>query len=126
MVKYLSLLVCFLVCFTVKAQILPSETDSLKNRAIIVLPSVTLSQLDDLKTEFAKYSQIQKAVFIYGNHNCLLIDLANVANPSFISYSDLIKIMCLTVSHNQIFIKDWKAYDEIYKRSFDDTSFSVK
>lgn len=126
MIKHLLSVLLFVVCFISNAQLSPSESDSLKSRAVLVLPKVTISQLNNIKTEFAKYPQIQKAVFIYNNHNCLLIDFDNGVNPNFKLYSELIKMICGYVMRNEIFIKDSNAYNEIYKRGFDDSSFVLK
>lgn len=113
---------CCLFVFSKAQQI--QSTDAIQNKAVIVLPSVSKAQLELLKTEFAKFKQIKKAVFVYKVHNCLLLEI----NPSneIIFYSDLMKIISQHVALKDIILKESKAYDEIYSNDFEGNAFILK
>ena len=124
--RSLILFIFLLIGFSAKSQSF-TENDSLISKVVIVLPNVTSAQLNSVKTEFAKYAQIQKAVFVYGNHNCLLVDLnMNLNTPSFIYYRELIKIMCASINPADIKIKTPVAYSEISNAVNDSKSTVIK
>jgi hypothetical protein len=127
--KRLLLIFFTISCFALKSQtggVL--ESDPLNGYVVLVLPTATVQQLNNLKLEFAKHPQIQSATYVYQGHNCLLIALADVMNPDFIYYRDLVKIVVGYggINRQDILIKEPKAYTEITTGGIDSTSFTVK
>lgn len=124
--KNLLLLFSLFVFFVSRSQVAPVETDPLGAHAVFYIPTATDAQLTNLKTEFAKYSQIQSAVYAYGNHKCLIISFADVATPDFTYYYQLIKVMSPYIDSKDIKIKTPDAYAHIAKLGIDLSSFTVK
>ena len=114
MIRFFTLLTFVFLCSTVKSQDAIKVTDPIPDqKAIFVIPSITTQQLQSLKTEFAKHSGIKQAVYIYENHNCLLVNTEN--NAAFNLYSDLMKIIqaATGMTEQHIAIKTSAAYDLI-------------
>src|SRR5258708_5623079 len=124
--RYLILFIFLGVLFTAKSQEAIPESDPLQTQAILVFPAPTSAQLNSLKIEFAKYPQILSAVYVFQNHNCLLINLAN-SNTNFTYYRELIKTMSSIINYTDIKIKTPSAYTVISNDVGDvNTSFVVK
>ena len=123
------LLIIFLsgLSFLSKAQVAcPTEKDSLQGQIVFVLKGATTTQLNTIKTEFAKYPQITKATYVYTSINYLLVDLnMNLNNPSFTYYYQLIKVMCAALPIDKILIKTPSSYIDIVTK-IDDSSFILK
>jgi hypothetical protein len=84
-----------------------------QQKAIIVIPGISTQQLQSLKTEFAKYSEIKQAVYVYQDHNCLLVNLEENGTLKF--YSDLLKIIqtATGLTEQQVAIKTSAIYDKL-------------
>ncbi|MBL7895185.1 MAG: hypothetical protein JNK50_07845 [Bacteroidia bacterium] len=103
------------------------ETDKLESRAVLYIPTADNNKLTLIKNEFAKYPQIQSAVYYYQNHNALLIEFADVLNPIFITYSDIIKLISHGVPSEEVWIKTPSAFDEILSsEELNPTKFILK
>jgi hypothetical protein len=124
--KYLIFFIFLGLGFASRSQVHIPETDALTSKVILVLPGVSTTQLAAVKTEFLKYSQIQKATFVYKDHNCLIIDLnMNSNNLVFTTYANIIKIMSVAIPEDKILIKNPIAYSQI-NDDIDSTSYTVK
>jgi hypothetical protein len=106
------------------------QTDPIpQQKAILVIPGVTSTQLEAIKIEFAKYSQIKQSVYIFDAHNCLLVNLEE--NEVIRSYSDLMKIIqvATSITEKQIDIKTSAAFTELMPKNLtheSSTYFIVK
>lgn len=87
------------------------------------MPNVTKAQLENLTIELEKHKQITKAVFVYKDHNCLLVDLktANV-NSQFQYFYDLVKVIGISCGQDNLALKDEEAYQEIMDSGIDGNS----
>jgi len=90
-----------------------SENDSLPSRFILILPTADNSKLTLIKNEFAKYPQIQSAVFVYKNHNALLIEMADMVNTRLVYYREIMKVVTHGVKYEEILIKHPSAYEQV-------------
>lgn len=126
--NYLFILIClFALSGFAQTNQDPKETDTLGSRVVFYIPTADNDKLTLIKNQLSKYSQIQSAVFIYQNHNTLLIDLADVIHPTFLTYADLIKLLAHGITSDEIFIKTPAAYDEIIgSKGLDSTTFILK
>lgn len=91
-----------------------STTDAIVDKVVLYIPAAGKAQLDNLAVEFEKYSQIKKAYFVAGQHNCLLIDMKPDNNLHF--YGDIMKIVSLQIPLPDMILKTPLAYDEIYSK----------
>ncbi|MBN8694102.1 MAG: hypothetical protein J0L69_12980 [Bacteroidetes bacterium] len=127
--RYFYLVVVCLLTFTGISQSNQDfkETDKLESRAVLYIPTADNDKLALIKNEFAKYPQIQSAVYFYHNHNALLIEFADVVNPMFFTYSDIIKLIAHGIPSEEVWIKTPAAYDEILSnQELDTTKFILK
>jgi len=128
MIKKFTFLVFIILAFSVRSQTEIKITDPIpQNKAILVIPGITAQQLQSIKTEFAKYDEIVQSVYVYQNHNALLVTFSTTANIKF--YSDLVKIIqgATTLSESDIKIKTSEAFKQIMPDGDDPNShFIVK
>lgn len=89
-----------------------SSSDRIQEKVILYLPTATKAQLDNLADEFTKHKQIKKAVYVPGEHKCLLIDVK--PDNEIIFYSDIMKIVCSQIPLKDMVLKTPSAYNEIY------------
>jgi hypothetical protein len=96
-------------------------------KAVVVMPNVTKAQLENLTIELEKHKQITKAVFVYKDHNCLLVDLktANV-NSEFQYFYDLVKVIGISCGQDNLALKDEEAYQEIMDSGIDGETVIIK
>lgn len=116
----------FGLSFSAKTQTNPNSR--IETKAVIVMPDITKAQLESLTVELEKHKQITKAVFVYKDHNCLLVDLksANV-NSEFQYFYDLVKVIGSTCGGNEnLVLKDEEAYQEIMDSGIDGESVTIK
>jgi hypothetical protein len=101
-------------------------SDALQEKAVLVIPNISNAQLDELKAGFENYWQVEKAVYVYKNHNCLLIDFKNNSDLKF--YTDLLKIIkvCSSINTDTILIKTPLAYLEILGKDDGDNIVDIK
>ena len=113
--RYIILICMSVFVMKAKAQAYPDiqETDSLPNRIIFYLPTADNDKLNLIKNEFIKYPQIQSAVYYYGTHNALLIELADAVNPKFFTYADIMKQIAYGIDYSDIKIKTPAVFDVI-------------
>lgn len=90
-----------------------SENDSLPTRFILILPTADNTKLTAVKNAIQDNQQVQSAVFVYKNHNALLIELAEVVNPKLVYYREIKKIVAHGFKYEEILIKDPSAFDQI-------------
>ena len=127
--RYFYLAIIWLVAFAGLAQTNQDykETDKLESRVVLYMPTADNNKLTLIKNEFLKYPQIQSAVYFYQNHNALLIEFADVVNPTFTTYSDIIKLIAHGIPSEEVLIKTPFAYDEIISSQvIDSTKFILK
>ncbi|HWY12689.1 MAG TPA: hypothetical protein VN026_15255 [Bacteroidia bacterium] len=101
-------------------------TDIMEGKAIVVMPGITKSQLDSLTAAFGKYQEITSAIYVYRNHNCLLVTLG--ANGILTHYTDLLKIIQVATNITSLerSLKSPLAYDEIIGKNDDNSNVIVK
>lgn len=121
------LFILFFSCFVSRSQTI-LESDSLKSQAVFYVPEISVTQLNNIKAEFANYPEIQKAIYVYQTHNCIVVDIsAEVAHPRLVFYRDLMKIVVGFVGRDNVFIKTPAAYAEIMGSAANDLSnFTLK
>jgi hypothetical protein len=130
MIRLFSILVLIFLNLSLWSQDAIRGTDPVQQqKAIIVIPSITTQQLESIKTEFASVSQITQAVYVYKNHNCLLVNLGNDGDIKF--YGDLLKLIIKAtgLTEQDMSIKTPEAYSEIVPMDLGDespTNFIVK
>ncbi len=112
--------------FIAKTQINPITP--IETKAVIVMPDITKAQLENLTVELEKHKQITKAVYVYKDHNCLLVDLKAVnVNSEFQYFYDLVKVIGITCGGNEnLVIKDEEAYQEIMDSGIDGEAVTIK
>lgn len=118
MTKLFTFLAFVFLSFIAKSQDAIRITDPIpQQKAILVIPGITAEQLQSLKTEFIKYSEITQAVYVYKDHNCLLVNITTSNTIKF--YSDLIKIIqgATGLTEKDMAIKTSAAYDTILPSS---------
>ncbi|MGZ3883748.1 MAG: hypothetical protein ACXVP0_03080 [Bacteroidia bacterium] len=104
------------------AAILPK--DSIGANVVLYVPAANTSQISSLQAEFAKYPQIQGAVYV-STHKCILIEMADVIKPDFYTYGQLTKVIAQYINYSDIKIKTPTAYAEI-KGSLDSSGITIK
>jgi hypothetical protein len=102
-----------------------SSKDKISGRAVIGFPGITLNQLNLVKDEFAKHSQVISAKFIFENHNCMLI-IFDSNLKQFTVYDELLKTISVIYDVNKCYVKPDMAYDEISNHYQKGTEFIVK
>ena len=96
-------------------------------KAVVVMPNVTKAQLENLTVELEKHKQITKAVFVYKDHNCLLVELkAARVNSEFQYFYDLVKVIGISCGQDNLALKDEEAYQEIMDSGIDGESVTIK
>ncbi|MCE3259771.1 MAG: hypothetical protein K0S12_1412 [Bacteroidetes bacterium] len=80
------------------------------DKAVIGFPSLTTNQLNLIKAEFLKHSQIQQATYVFGTYNCMLIKL-DVQGETFKKFYDLLKPLSEFYDINQCYIKPYSIYE---------------
>ncbi|MBP7808178.1 MAG: hypothetical protein KA163_02685 [Bacteroidia bacterium] len=126
MQKSLILMLFLSLSFIAKTQINPITP--IETKAVIVMPDITKAQLENLTVELEKHKQITKAVYVYKDHNCLLVDLKAVnVNSEFQYFYDLVKVIGITCGGNEnLVIKDEEAYQEIMDSGIDGEAVTIK
>lgn len=113
-------------CFKLNAQEI-SENDSLPSRFILILPTADNTKLTAVKNALQDNQQVLSAVFVYKNHNALLVELADVVNPKLIYYREIMKLVAHGFKYEEILIKDPSAFDQIKSDvEANSTTFIVK
>lgn len=103
----------------------PSLQDKITHKTVIGFPGVTTEQLNLIKTEFSKYSQILSAKFIFDNHNCMLITF-NPMGTQFTVYSEVLKTIYGYYDVSKCYIKRIEAFDYIENHHAAGSEFIVK
>lgn len=99
---------------TTKAQ---SETDTIPVRAILYMPGITATQLNNIKITITELAEVTDALFISGGHDCLILDIDATLGNDINYYSDLIKRFTPNYSVVNLRIKDPLAFNEIFTNS---------
>lgn len=103
------------------------ETDSLPSRVVFYLPTADSEKLNLIKTEFAKFPQIENAVYVFGTHHALLIQFAAVPSPKFYTYADVKKQIAHGIAHDEIYMKTPTVYEGILNGNTEgSTTFILK
>jgi hypothetical protein len=84
--------------------------DNITDKAVIGFPSITTEQLNQIKTEFALYSQIIEAKYVYGTYKCILIKL-DTQSSTFKTFYDLLKRISPYYDINKCYLKPYDVYD---------------
>jgi len=98
--------------------------DKIEDKVIIGFPSVNPEQLNQISTEFAKYSQIATAKFIAGNHNCMLITFTEGNN--FTVYAEMLKVISQIYNVERCYFKPKTVFAEILNSVKEGSEFVVK
>lgn len=99
--------------------------DKIANKAVILFPEITLTQLNNLKPIFLKYDQIASAKYVFGNCNCMLLTFKNQVNE-FTVYDEFLKIIIPVYDTKNCLFKSKESFTEIETNSPQNTIFNIK
>ncbi len=110
-------LLCLFLIFATSALNLaysqvPKLEDKIASTIVIGFPNITNQQLSNIKTEFLTKSQVVSAVFVYSNHNVMLVNIDTQQNE-FKQYYDLLKIISPFYDTDKCYFKPTYVYSEI-------------
>ncbi len=90
----------------------PKLDDKITSTIVIGFPNISNQQLNAIKTEFLNKNQIISAVFVYSNHNVMLVNIDTQQNE-FKQYYDLLKIISPFYDTDKCYFKPTYVYSEI-------------
>ena len=104
---------------------IPKLEDKIASTMVIGFPNISNQQLSNLKTEFLSKNQVISAVFVYSNHNVMLVNIDTQQNE-FKQYYDLLKIISPFYDTDKCYFKPTYVYSEINNSLSNLTTFTLK